>query len=194
MPYDLTPAARAAAALLDKITDDRLDDPTPCGTYLVRDLLSHLLGLSAAFRDAARKDLGVTTDTAPAESPPELPGSWRIELPKVLGEIAEAWRDPRAWEGETRAGGFDMPAAVAGQVALNELVLHGWDLARGTGQPYTIDDATTQAEYDFLSQVPDDQRGALFGPVVEVPADAPPLDRVIGLGGRDPYWTPPATT
>jgi len=30
----------------------------------------------------------------------------------------------------------------------------------------------------------------LFGPVVEVPDDAPLLDRVIGLTGRDPAWSP----
>jgi hypothetical protein len=34
-------------------------------------------------------------------------------------------------------------------------------------------------------------RDGLFGPVVEVPDDAPLLDRVIGLTGRDPAWSPP---
>jgi hypothetical protein len=30
----------------------------------------------------------------------------------------------------------------------------------------------------------------VFGPVVPVPDDAPLLDRVIGLSGRDPGWKP----
>ena len=27
-----------------------------------------------------------------------------------------------------------------------------------------------------------------FGPIIEVPADAPVLDRAVGLSGRDPNW------
>ena len=34
------------------------------------------------------------------------------------------------------------------------------------------------------------QRQGLFGPVVEVADEAPLLDRVIGLAGRDPAWSP----
>jgi hypothetical protein len=30
----------------------------------------------------------------------------------------------------------------------------------------------------------------LFGPVIDVPADAAPLEHLIGLSGRDPSWVP----
>ncbi len=54
--------------------------------------------------------------------------------------MAAAWHAPQAWEGLTRVGGGTMPATIAGQAGLSELVIHGWDLARGTtGQPYRAD-------------------------------------------------------
>jgi uncharacterized protein (TIGR03086 family) len=111
-----------------------------------------------------------------------------------LEELVEAWRDPEAWEGMTEAGGVTMPAEVMGVVALDELVLHGWDLARATGQPFSCDPASTAAVLEFTraSAQPEHaaSREGLFGPVVEVPEDAPPFERALGFAGRDPRWTP----
>ncbi|GAA3387364.1 TIGR03086 family metal-binding protein [Streptomyces roseoviridis] len=191
-PLDLMPQARIVARLAAGVPDARLDDPTPCPDYTVRDLLGHISGLAVAFRDAARKDLGPTTDTAPDSEAPSLSDAWREELPRVLGELAEAWRQPDAWAGMTRAGGVDLPGEVAGAVAADELVVHGWDLARATGLPYAPDGAALRASYAFLRASEDDEsRGDIFGPVVPVPEDAPLLDRTVGLSGRDPGWTPP---
>jgi hypothetical protein len=36
----------------------------------------------------------------------------------------------------TQVGGVTLPGEIAGQVALDEVVLHAWDLAHATGQPY----------------------------------------------------------
>lgn len=188
--YDLQPAAQAVVALLPRITEEQLGSATPCEKANVRDLLFHVLGLSMAFRDAARKDFGPTTATSPQDLETNLPEDWREQIPARLDELVEAWRSPEAWDGDTQAGGVDLPGAVAGHVALNELVLHGWDLARATGQPYSVDEATAQASFDLLWP-PEDQskREGMFGPVVEVPEDAPLLDRAVGLSGRDPGWT-----
>ena len=188
---DLGPQTRAIARLADGVADDQLSGPTPCPELAVRNLLGHLLGLTVAFRDAARKDLGVTTDTSPDSAVPDIGPGWREELPKVLDELAEAWRAPGARSGMTRAGGLDLPGEVAAAVAVDELVIHGWDLARATGQDYAPDPAALQASHDFLlAAVDDPDRGQIFGPVVPVPADAPLLDRAIGLSGRDPGWGP----
>ena len=119
--YDLQPAAQAVAGLLPGIADDLLTAPTPCPEYRVRDLLFHVLGLSVAFRDSARKDLGPTTSTAPTDTTADLPAQWRSEIPARLDELAAAWREPAAWEGTTQAGGVTLPAAVAGvRPALDE--------------------------------------------------------------------------
>ncbi|MFI6280540.1 TIGR03086 family metal-binding protein [Streptomyces sp. NPDC050988] len=188
---DLGPQALVVARLAEKVGEEQLDAVTPCPEYAVRHLLGHLVGLSAAFRDAGRKDLGATTDTDPTSQLPDVTPGWRAELPKVLGELAEAWRDPAAWTGETRAGGVELPGEIAGIVAADELVVHGWDLARATGQPYAPDAAALNAAYEMLApSVDDPSRGTIFGPVVPVPEGAPLLDRVIGLSGRDPGWAP----
>ncbi|MDU0253245.1 TIGR03086 family metal-binding protein [Streptomyces sp. PU10] len=188
---DLGPQTRILARLADGVREDRLADPTPCPDLAVRNLLGHLTGLAVAFRDAARKDLGPTTDTSPEASVPDVGPGWREELAKVLGELADAWREPDAWTGMTRAGGIDLPGAVAGAVVADELVIHGWDLARATGQEYTPDPAALRAAYGLLAAAADesDRDQGMFGPVVAVPADAPLLERAVGLSGRDPGWT-----
>ncbi|MFC9277644.1 TIGR03086 family metal-binding protein [Streptomyces collinus] len=187
---DLGPQARIVAQLAEAVTDDQLSAPTPCPDLAVRNLLGHLLGLSVAFRDAARKDLGATTDTSPDSAVPDIGPGWREELPKALDELADAWRDPAAWTGMTRAGGIDLPAEIAGPIALDELVIHAWDLARATGLPYTPDPAALDASLTFLRAAAANPENSPFGPPVAVPEGAPLLDRAVGLSGRDPGWRP----
>ncbi|MFG2646199.1 TIGR03086 family metal-binding protein [Streptomyces sp. NPDC048436] len=188
---DFAPQARLVAGIAQGVGDGQLSGPTPCPEYEVRHLLGHLVGLTGAFRDAGRKDLGVHLDQSPGDSLPDLGPDWRAELPKLLDELVETWRDPAAYEGMTRAGGIDLPGAVAGAVAMDELVVHGWDLARATGQAYAPDEASLAVAQGLLTPAEGDDSGnGLFGAVVPVPDDAPLLDRVIGLSGRDPGWKP----
>ncbi|WP_328897136.1 TIGR03086 family metal-binding protein [Streptomyces sp. NBC_00236] len=188
---DLGPAARQIAGMLPAIDDARLSGPTPCPDVAVGALLAHVEGLAVAFRDAARKDLGATTDTAPSVESGVLDGGWRSTLPAALDEMVAAWRSPDAWQGMTRAGSVDLPGEVAGMVALNELVLHGWDLARSTGQPYGAEEAHLRSTLALLADLGDNPpAGSPFGPPVPVPDDAPLLDRAVARSGRRPDWQP----
>jgi uncharacterized protein (TIGR03086 family) len=195
---DLAPAAREVARLLDGVTDDQLAGPTPCPDYPVAALLDHLMGLSLAFTWAARKTTageGGSDESGPGRATAEhLDPDWRTVLPQRLDQLAEAWQDPMAWEGMTEAGGVTMPAEQMGAVALDELVLHGWDLARATGQPFMCDPATAAAVLALTSASAQPENAAaregLFGPVVHVPEDAPAFDRALGFAGREPAWTP----
>jgi uncharacterized protein (TIGR03086 family) len=193
-PVDLEPAARRLADLVGGVPDELLDAPTPCPGYTVGDLVEHVGGASLAFRGAAVKDTGDATSHAPSGDASRLSDDWRTRIPRDLAALADAWRDPDAWTGMTKAGGVDLPGEVAGLVALDEIVVHGWDVARATGQPYECDTPSLEAVLGFVSQFSgpgqEEARAGLFGPVVEVPDDAPLLDRVIGLTGRDPAWSP----
>ncbi|WP_329521781.1 TIGR03086 family metal-binding protein [Spirillospora sp. NBC_01491] len=186
---DLTPTARRMADLLAAVDDGQLALPTPCPEFTLGDLIDHVGGLSAAFVRTARKQ-PKGPDGAPSADEARLEDGWRDRITRQLAELADAWREPGSWEGMTRAGGFDLPAEVAGAVALNELLVHGWDVARASGQPFTADPEALGSSLRLLE--PKDGAGSegLFGPIVQVPADAPDLDRVIGLSGRDPGWTP----
>ncbi|HUR75591.1 MAG TPA: TIGR03086 family metal-binding protein [Sporichthya sp.] len=190
---DLACAATEVTRLLDGVRDDQLDGPTPCEGLTVAALLQHLLGLSQAFTDTARKTPpGPDAPRGGASTDVDLDPSWRTLLPPQLNELVAAWRDPAAWEGMATAGGVTMPADVMGVVALDELVLHGWDLARATGQEYSCDEASAGAVLEFtrMASAPEfaSSREGLFGPVVAVPADASTFEQALGFAGRDPAW------
>lgn len=185
---DMTPACEGTAQLLHHVTDEQLTRATPCRDMNLAALISHIGGLSMAFDAAARKEFGGLTDTPP-EISEQLDDEWRTDYPKRLAAMADAWRKPAAWEGMSRAGGVDFPADVGGMIALTEVVVHGWDVARATGQPYDVDAQTLAAVLPhvtaFAEQGPVD---GLFAAAVPVAEDAALLDRVVALTGRDPRW------
>lgn len=189
---DLTPATDAVAGVVAAVRDDQLDGPTPCPQLTVAALLDHLDGLAQAFVAAAAKtpvDAGSSVDAT------RLGDDWRTRIPARLAALAAAWQDDAAWTGTTAAGGVDLPGEVAGLVAVDEVVVHGWDLARATGQQLVLPDQVVDGALGFVRQAvaehPDGSPG-LFGPPVAVPDDAPALDRLVGLAGRDRSWTPAA--
>ena len=192
---DLEPAARRLGALVRAVPDEALADPTPCPAYRVGDLLEHVGGLAFAFRAAATKDLTGVSGQGPSGDASRLADDWRARIPDDLLAMAEAWRDPEAWTGMTQAGGIDLPGEIDGLVALDELVVHGWDVARATGQDFVCDEASLEAVHGFVSQFSgpgqEAAREGLFGPEVAVPESAPLVDRVIAMTGRQPGWSAP---
>jgi uncharacterized protein (TIGR03086 family) len=191
---DLGPAAERLADLVAQVTDDELGKPTPCPAYTLGDLIDHVGGLALAFTAAANKDRSEYVEQQPSGDAVRLGEDWRARIPRDLGALAQAWREPRAWTGMTRIAGGDTPAEMAGLIAADELVVHGWDVARATGQPYACEPELLDAAQSFLSQFasPDAPAGpdVPFGPSRQMPGDAPRLDRVIALAGRDPGWSP----
>ena len=192
VPVDLTPAAETLAALVEAVPPDALDGPTPNADYSLGDLVDHVGTLAVAFADAATKTAGEYAAAAPEADAAHLGADWQTRIPRDVRALAGAWQDPAAWTGMTAAGGFEMPGEVAGIVALDELVLHGWDVAAALGRPYPPDPASLDAVLPFVTESAGEGGGGIFGPPVAVPDDAPLLDRVLGLAGRDPGWSPEA--
>ncbi|HET7488943.1 MAG TPA: TIGR03086 family metal-binding protein [Acidimicrobiales bacterium] len=186
---DLEPAARRLARLVEGVPDRALGGPTPCRDYTVGDLVEHIGGAARSFRaSAVKQPLGAARPGDASRLGPD----WRTAIPRDLLAMAEAWKDPEAWAGMTGAGGIDLPGEVAGVVGLDELVIHGWDLARATGQPDGYDGPGLEAVHGMVSQLRAAGVEGIFGPPVEVAGERPLLERILGLTGRDPDWRPPA--
>jgi uncharacterized protein (TIGR03086 family) len=190
---DLTPAAARMAGLVEAVPEATLGQITPCEGYTVGALLDHIAGVALAFSAAAAKS---PLDAAPSADAAALAPDWRTRIPSDLRTMAGAWRAPDAWQGATAAGGVDLPAELAGAVALDELVIHAWDLAVAIGAPVDIDGPDLEVVHETVQHFRQDGIEGIFGPAVPVAPDAPLLDRILGLSGRDPAWRapgPPAT-
>ncbi len=189
---DLEPATRVLAGIVAGVNDDQLNAPTPCERRSIGDLLDHVDGLSLAFTAAATKT-SLDGGSAPSADGSRLASDWRTRIPERLAGLAKAWREPDAWTGMTQAGGVDLPGEVAGIVALDEVVVHGWDIAAASGQGFSVEPDLLEAVFGFVrSGVEENPEGTpgLFGPPVPVRADAPRVDQLIALTGRNPAWRP----
>jgi uncharacterized protein (TIGR03086 family) len=186
----LSDATEAMAAVVRTITDDQLTNKTPCTEYDVRALVNHLLFWGPSLAGAGRKE--PVPQPAATEADVDLAaGDWRGRLLALLEDITSWWAPPSAWEGETSMGTPHMLSApVMGDMIVGELAVHGWDLAVATGQRLELPADLVAHLYETMSAgVEQGREMGMYGPQVAVPANAPTLDRILGLTGRDPAWT-----
>jgi uncharacterized protein (TIGR03086 family) len=182
--FDLGPAAQEMRRVLVGVREDQLGDRTPCEDWTVADLLAHVHQFTTVFTNNARK--------LPKDMPHDLPDDWSSRLPQQVDDLAEAWRDDAAWTGRVSAGGVDMDAEDNAVVALEELVLHGWDLARATGQDFHASEISLDHVDRFFEVFaePIASGNGPHGPSLAAPEDADRLDRTLARAGRDPGWAP----
>ena len=182
-------AARRLAAVVSAVDDAELAGPTPCADFTVAALLDHIDGFVAAFTAVGTKTrTGDDGPPAPADAS-HLRGDWRSGLPDGLDALIEAWRADDAYAGTASAGGFELPADAVAVIAIEEMVVHGWDLARATGQAYECTAAELAVVDEFFGQFGPEQRSGAYEPAREVGVSASHLGRVIAESGRDPAWT-----
>ena len=177
-------------ATVAAVPDGDWSRPSPCEEWDARDVVRHI----GDMQHVVLRPYGRTPAPAPTVDDDPL-AAFRA----ARAEVAAVLADPELAARETQSPAGTMPGVdLVDRVASADLVLHRWDLARATGQDDTIDPAELEAMWPGLQQIPDVMRvpGAfgpgvvVFGPLVEVPADAPLQDRALGLVGRDPAWTP----
>ena len=180
--FNLGPAAQDMSRLICGVRDDQLDAPTPCPDWTVADLVAHVHQFASVFTSNARKEQ--------ARPPADLVPDWRVAVSDQLDELARAWRVPSAWHGRVSAGGVEMDAPDNAVVAIEELTVHGWDLARATSQDLRVDDASLD-QVDRFFELFAEQIAAgegPFGPAANPPERATRLERTVARTGRDPLW------
>ncbi|KAA9393694.1 TIGR03086 family protein [Kocuria coralli] len=178
--FDLNPAAAQMQRLVSGVREEQLDRPTPCSDWTVGDLLAHINQFATVFAQNARKE-----QVRPPES---LPDDWRQAIPARLGDLSRAWSQETAWQGRVAAGGIEMDAEDNAVVAIEELTVHGWDLARATGQDLRVDDTRLDLVDRFFELFGEEP----FGPAAQAPDGTPRLERTVARTGRDPRWSPRA--
>src|SRR3954468_22395622 len=173
---DLGPGVEQLKSLLASIDDKDLAKPSPCPLFTVGNVIAHVGGFAQAFTAAARKERSDLVEHAPTGDPAPLPADWRTRIPNDLDTLAEAWRDPSAWEGMTRIAAMDAPAEMVGATVADEIVVHTWDITRATGRDYTPDPQLLEAAMAFLTAFasPDAAAGddVPFGPSRPAPSGA----------------------
>lgn len=151
-----------------------LDAATPCDEWAVRDLLNHMLDTQRYFLAAARGEEA----SPPSPNPPDvLSDNPRQDFERIQADVTDAF---------SQDGVIDRTGPAIG-IAFADQLLHGWDLARATGQDETMPDGLAQAAYATIhGRFTDEQRTGVFKPEVQVGEDATPQQRLLAYTGRNP--------
>jgi uncharacterized protein (TIGR03086 family) len=163
------------------IRDDHWSAPTPCAGWTVRDVLNHLVGGNRGFAAV------LTGEPRPEHAADQLGGD-PLGAYRQSGEaLVEAFSRPGTMETTVTLPAGTVAGAVAVHLRLTEILVHGWDLARATGQQVgdlPADLAEQELEFSLiqLEKLPPGRHP--FAPPRPVSDGAPAIDRLAALLGR----------
>jgi uncharacterized protein (TIGR03086 family) len=166
--------------IVDKIGPEQLDAPTPCSDFTVRGVLEHMIGGVTVFAPAFR---GQPAPLPEGDVDPDLPARWR----RSMADLLDAVHTAGAAERTIAAPIGEVPGSVFARFVAFDGLVHGWDLAIATGQPYAPADDLVLEVDTFARQAlsPDLRDGDTFAAETEAPAEAGPLERLVAFSGRE---------
>jgi uncharacterized protein (TIGR03086 family) len=192
-------AAASAADVAAKVRPDQMAAPTPCAQWDVRALANHMSGFLVMSECAARK---APLPAADGEQDMTADPGWTRWYGEQARKLAAAWADPAALRGTTAFGPGEYPAELAAAITLMELTVHGWDLARATGQALPVGEDVARTVHQVVTEIADNARAngsfaaavAIAESTAESTAEsASTFDRTLAATGRDPGWSPAAS-
>ena len=184
----LARAIDATGALIDGVKSDQWSDPTPCPEWNVRALVNHLVGGNRLFvRILSGEEMPPPETLARLRGADQLGDDPASAFRESGAALLEAFSKPGVLEDVYQVPAGRVPGVAALHLRITEHLVHGWDLARATGQPARLPDDLAEEELAFARgrNAPDVPRtGQPFGPVQEVSEDAPAIDRLVAYLGR----------
>lgn len=166
------------ADLVAGVPDDRWTQPTPCDDWTVRDLVAHVVETPVMFFSMVDRPFEVTV--AVADDPV---AAFEQSRRLVQAELDDPDRAGAEFEGFFGRTNF---AAAIDRFACMDLVVHGWDLARATGQSDRMDPTEVERLTASVASFGDTLRSpGVCGPEVPVADDADPQTKLLGLLGRE---------
>jgi uncharacterized protein (TIGR03086 family) len=167
------------AKTAESVRPDQLSAPTPCDEFTVSDLLAHLTQVLAMTERAALK---LSESVTPAKPEPDA-------VADASQRSARAWMTPGAMDGTTDMGFGPMPVEQVTTIIVQELALHGWDLATAVGVPYTMSDAAAQDVLRAVESFSDRARQTgSYGSAIPYSVLASPTDQALAISGRRADW------
>jgi uncharacterized protein (TIGR03086 family) len=189
---DPRPLYRRAVAqtetVVAAVTPDQFALSTPCPEYDVRTLLAHIVGGLTRTALVGEADPEALSRPAAAEGVPD--DGWPDAYRAAAARSSAAWADDAKLDALVEVPWGKIPGRFAVAGYIQEVLAHGWDLARATGQPTEGDPELALFSLATAQRIlPPDIRGdegVPFGPVVEAPAGAGPYTRLAAWLGRQP--------
>jgi uncharacterized protein (TIGR03086 family) len=176
----------AIDAVLHNVTSGQLDDPTPCESWNVRDLINHIVGGTFFFAGVA----GSEEMSGDGHDVDFAQGDYQAAFVEGSQRCLAAFSQEGAMQTMMKLPSGEVPGSRCVWRASRELLVHGWDLATATGQLISVDDALVEQLLETPpGDIPDAIRGdepKPFAPRVQVADDAPAMSRLVAYMGRVP--------
>jgi uncharacterized protein (TIGR03086 family) len=174
--------------ILANVSPEQYGDPTPCTSWTVRDLVNHIVEGANWFPLCV--NAGAAPDPDPTHGFDYAGGDPLASFDEGSAAAVAAFGAPGALDRMIKLPFGELPAAVFLGIATNDVVTHGWDLAKATGQAYEVDPELATDLLAHMRNFADGLRGpdgvGAFGTELEVADDAPPMDRLAAYLGRQP--------
>ncbi|MCU1452911.1 MAG: hypothetical protein JWN46_1057 [Acidimicrobiales bacterium] len=164
------------------IADDQLGAATPCAAFSVADVLEHMTGLASGFAPMFRGETATEHDggTASADTAPTA------RFDRAMDGLLDAVQSAGALDRTITTPGGPLPGAVFARLVALDGLVHGWDLATSTNQPWQPPEPLV-AEVDAFAREaisPEMRDGGGFGSEQPAPDGAPTMLRLVAFTGR----------